>query len=82
MPSITVFVGESGEVMGTQAAAGDLVGPPLVDQAPKPFQVAVVTVTREGVIEALRPTSLMFREEKTAPIAALPGRALAREQIE
>jgi outer membrane protein assembly factor BamB len=79
MPSITVFVGESGEVMGTQAAAGDLVGPPLVDQAPKPFQVAVVTVTREGVIEALRPTSLMFREEKTAPIAALPGRALARE---
>ena len=82
MPSITVFVGESGEIMGTQAAAGDLVGPPLVDQAPKPFQVAVVTVTREGVVEALRPTSLMFREEKTAPIAALPGRALAREQIE
>jgi hypothetical protein len=68
--------------MGTQAAAGDLVGPPLVDQAPKPFQVAVVTVTREGIIEALRPTSLMFREEKVAPIAALPGRALAREQIE
>jgi outer membrane protein assembly factor BamB len=82
MPSITVFVGESGEVMGTQAATGDLAGPPLVDHAPKPFQVALVTVTREGVVEALRPTSLMFREGKTAPIAALPGRALAREQIE
>ena len=82
MPAVTVFVGETGEVMGMQAAAGDLVGPPLVDRAPKPFRVALVTVTREGVVEALRPASLMFREEKTAPVAALPGRALARERIE
>jgi hypothetical protein len=34
------------------------------------------------VVEALRPTSLMFREEKIAPVAALPGHALSRERIE
>ena len=82
MPAITVFVGETGDVMGTQAATGDLVGAPLVDPAPKPFHVALVTITREGVVEALRPASLMFREEKIAPVAALPGRTIAREQID
>jgi outer membrane protein assembly factor BamB len=81
MPSITVFVGETGEVMGTQGAAGDLIGPPLVDPAPKPLRVALVTITREGVVEALRPTSLMYREGKSAPVIELPGRALARERI-
>jgi hypothetical protein len=44
--------------------------------------VALVTITREGVVEALRPASLMFREEKIAPVAALPGRTIAREQID
>ncbi|HEY5618154.1 MAG TPA: PQQ-binding-like beta-propeller repeat protein [Vicinamibacterales bacterium] len=82
MPSITVFNGETGEVIGTQAAAGDLIGPPLIDPAPKPFHVALVTITREGVVEALRPTALMFREEKAVPVSALPGRALARERLE
>ncbi|MGH9254720.1 MAG: PQQ-binding-like beta-propeller repeat protein [Vicinamibacterales bacterium] len=82
MPAITVFVGETGAVMGTQTAAGDLIGPPLVDPAPKPFRVAIITITREGVVEALRPTSLMFREEKAVAVSALPGRALARERIE
>jgi hypothetical protein len=41
--------------------------------------VAVVTITREGVVEALRPSALMFREDKTEPVPALPGRPLARE---
>jgi hypothetical protein len=76
------YVGETGEVMGTQAAAGDLIGAPLIDPAPKPFRVAFVTITREGVVEAWRPASLMFREEKAAPIGALPGRTLARERVE
>jgi len=82
LPAITVFVGETGEVMGTQAAAGDLIGAPLIDPEPKPFRVAFVTITREGVVEAWRPASLMFREEKAAPIGALPGRTLARERVE
>lgn len=82
MPAITVFVGETGAVMGTHAAQGDLAGPPLVDAAPKPFRVAFVTVTREGVVEAFRPTALMFRETASVPVTALPGRALGRERID
>jgi PQQ-like domain len=79
MPAITVFVGRTGEIMGTQAAAGDLVGPPLIDPAPKPFRVSLVSITREGVVEALRPAGLMFRETALVPMTGLPGRAVARE---
>lgn len=82
MPAITVFVGETGAVMGTHAAKGDLAGPPLVDPAPKPFQVAFVTITREGVVEAFRPTAMMFRETAPVSMKVLPGRALGRERID
>ena len=82
MPAITVFVGQTGAVMGTQAAAGDLVGPPLIDPAPKPFQVSLVSITREGVVEALRPAGLMFREAALIPMTALPGRSLVRERLQ
>jgi hypothetical protein len=82
MPAITVFVGETGAVMGTHAAPGDLAGPPLVDPHLRPFRVALVTVTREGVVDAFRPAELMFREAAAAPVSALPGRALGRERVE
>lgn len=82
MPAITVFVGETGAVMGTHAAQGDLVGPPLMDPAPHPFRVAFVTITREGVVEALRPAAMMFRETAPVPVAVLPGRAVARERVD
>ena len=81
MPAITVFVGQTGAVQGTQAAAGDLVGPPLIDSAPKPFRVSLVSITREGVVEALRPARLMFREALLVPLTALPGRTVARERL-
>lgn len=82
MPAMTVFVGETGEVMGTHAAAGNLVGAPLVDPVLKPSRVALVTITREGVVEALRPAGVMFREAALVPIATMPGRALARERTQ
>jgi outer membrane protein assembly factor BamB len=82
MPAATVFVGRTGEVMGTQAAAGVLVGPPLVDPAPRPFRVSMVSITREGVVEAVRPAALMFRETALLPMTALPGRTVARERIQ
>ena len=81
MPAVTVFVGETGAVMGTYAA-GDLVGAPLVDSVLKPFRVALVTITREGVVEALRPIGVMFREAALVPVTALPGRPLPRERIQ
>jgi hypothetical protein len=79
MPAVTVFVGTTGEVMGT-LTAGDLAGPPLVDPLPRPSRVALVTITREGVIQALRPSALLFREGETEPVPVLPGRQLPREQ--
>ena len=82
MPAVTVFIGQTGAVMGTQGAAGDLVGPPLVDRMPKPFRVSLVTITREGVVEALRPAGLMFREAALVPLTALPGRPVAREKLQ
>ena len=82
MPAITVFVGETGEVMGTHVAAGNLVGGPLVDPVLRPFRVAVVTITREGVVEALRPVGVMFREAALVPVTAMPGRTLARERLQ
>jgi outer membrane protein assembly factor BamB len=80
MPALTVFVSETGTVLGTHAAPGDLAGPPLVDPAVRPFRVAFVTVTREGLVDAFRPAGLMFRETAAVPVSALPGRGLAREQ--
>jgi outer membrane protein assembly factor BamB len=82
LPAVTVFVGRTGEVMGTQAAGGDLVGPPLVDAAPRPFRVSIVSITREGVVEALRPAGLMFRETALLPMTVLPGRPIARERLQ
>jgi outer membrane protein assembly factor BamB len=81
MPAITVFVGLTGAVQGTQAAAGDLIGPPLIDPAPKPFRVSIVSITREGVVEALRPAGLMFRETALVPPTGLPGRPVARDRL-
>lgn len=82
MPAISVFIGETGEVMGTHPAAGNLLGAPLVDPVLKPFRVALVTITREGVVEALRPTGILFREAALVPMPALPGRTLARERLQ
>ena len=81
MPAVTVFIGETGVVMGTHGAAGNLVGTPLVDPVLKPFRVGLVTITREGVVEALRPTGIMFREAALVPITLLPGKPLARERM-
>ena len=81
MPAVTVFVGKTGAVMGTHAA-GNLVGAPLVDPVLKPFRVALVTITREGVVEALRPAGVVFREAALTPLPAFPGRRIARERLQ
>jgi len=80
MPAFTAFIGDTGAVMGAHAP-GNLVGGPLLDAALKPFQVAIVTITREGVVEALRPAGMMFREAATLPLTVVPGRMLNRERF-
>lgn len=80
MPAVTVLVGETGAVMGTHAP-GNLIGPPIVDPAPTAFDVAMVTMTSEGVVQALRPAGMMFREAATVSLSTLPGRVLSRESV-
>jgi outer membrane protein assembly factor BamB len=81
-PAVTSFVSSTGADQGSFVAGGELVGPPLVDPEPRPFRVALVTITREGVVEALRPRGLTFRETALVPLRALPGRALARDRMQ
>lgn len=80
MPAITAFVGRTGEAMGTYAASGYLIGPPLIDTTLDPMRVSFVTITREGVVEAMRSTGLTLREAAGTPMTALPGRQVARER--
>jgi hypothetical protein len=82
MPALTVFVGLDGTAMGTHAVEGDLVGAPLIDTSAPPGQVALVTITREGVVDAMRPAGLLFREGATTPVAVLPGRTVPRERLD
>lgn len=81
-PAMTVFVGKTGELMGSYIAPGNLIGPPLIDVVPKPFRVSFVTITREGVVEALRSSGLNFREPAAVAFPALPGRQVARERLD
>lgn len=81
-PAVTTFVGTTGEAQGTFVAGGEPIGPPLIDAALKPFRVALVTITREGVVEALRPAGMTFREATLVPLRALPGLALARDRLQ
>jgi outer membrane protein assembly factor BamB len=80
-PAVAAFVARTGDVMGTYIASGHLIGAPLIDSAAKPFKVSLVTITREGVVEALRSTGLNFREAVATPFTQLPGRPVARERL-
>lgn len=68
-----------GQTAGSSGAPVEIIGPPLVDPAMRPFRVSLVLVWRDGRVTGLRPTSMLFREPAPAPFTALPGRVLARE---
>jgi outer membrane protein assembly factor BamB len=88
-PALTVFAGKTGGLMGTYAALSPsgatqtLLGPPLIDPALTPFTVTIVAITRDGLVEGLRSTGLMFREPPVTAFGtsfpALPGRPIMRE---
>jgi hypothetical protein len=73
------FVGKTGESMGSYVAPGPLIGAPLIDTTLDPMRVSFVTITREGVVEAMRSSGLTLREAAGTPLAALPGRHISRE---
>jgi outer membrane protein assembly factor BamB len=78
-PSLSTFDALTGNPVNTYAAPGELEGEPLVDPDLRPFRVAVVVVTRDGRVVALRPQSTAFREAPAVPLTTLPGKPLTRE---
>jgi outer membrane protein assembly factor BamB len=78
-PRVDAYDGKTGAPLGTLTASTDLEGAPLIDTTPKPFEVSVVVLTREGRLSALRPIGLMFPEPALVPLPKLPGRELPRE---
>ena len=81
-PRLDAYMGKTGAVVGMFAATTDLQGVPLIDTTPAPFEVALVALTRDGGVTALRPTKLMFPEPALVPLIKLPGRELPRERLQ
>jgi len=79
-PAMTAFVARTGEASGSYISTGHLIGAPLIDTPLRPFRVSFVTITREGVVEALRSAALTFRDAAAAPLPSLPGRQISRER--
>jgi outer membrane protein assembly factor BamB len=78
-PTLTAFSGIDGAPIGTFPGTGALHGSPLLDRDPKPFGVGIVLVQRNGQVAGLSSVGLLFREQVTVPLLALPGRTLQRE---
>jgi outer membrane protein assembly factor BamB len=79
-PRVDAYNGRTGAALGSFVALTDLKGAPVIDTTPKPFDVAIVTLTREGRLSALRPTGLMFPDPPLVPLSRLPGRELAPDR--
>jgi outer membrane protein assembly factor BamB len=81
-PVLSTFVAKDGKPVSTWVAPANalLQGEPLVD-LPEPFRVNIVVLLRDGRILGLRSTAMLFRSPPPVPLAALPGRPLAREDI-
>ena len=80
-PRIDAFVGKTGEALGSYTAPTDLEGVPAIDPNLEPFQVAIVSLTRDGQITALRPTRMMLPDPPLAPLLTVPGRELPPERL-
>ncbi len=75
-PRVDAYNGRTGVALGTLSAPTDLEGAPVIDTTPAPYDVAIVALTREGRLSALRPTGLMFPDPPLVPLPRLPGREL------
>jgi outer membrane protein assembly factor BamB len=81
---IDAFAAKTGAPVGMYQPppGGDLEGSPLIDGDLKPYQVAMVVITRDGRVIGLKPSAMLLPEPAVVPFAAdLPGRRLERERI-
>lgn len=81
---IDAFAAKTGMLVGTYQPppGGDVQGPPLVDPDLKPYQVAMVVITRDGRAIGLKPSAMLLPEPPNVAFTTeLPGRKLERERI-
>jgi outer membrane protein assembly factor BamB len=80
-PRLDAYVGKTGAVLGNYTAPTDIEGVPAIDPNLQPYQVAIVSLTRDGRITALRPTRMMLPDPPLVPLLELPGRELPPERL-
>jgi outer membrane protein assembly factor BamB len=79
---IDAFAADTGAAAGTYMPPADIIASPLIDPALKPYEVAMVVITRDGRALGLRPSAMALPEPMNVPFATeLPGRRLERERL-
>jgi len=78
---IDAFAAKNGAASGMYMPPSDLQGGPLIDPDLRPYQVAMVVITRDGRAIGLKPSAMLLPEPMSVPFAELPGRRLERERI-
>jgi outer membrane protein assembly factor BamB len=77
---IDAFAAKNGAASGMYTPPSDLQGGPLIDPELRPYQVAMVVITRDGRAIGLKPSAMLLPEPMNVPFAELPGRRLERER--
>ena len=78
---IDAFAAKNGAAAGMYMPPSDLQGAPLIDPDLRPYQVAMVVITRDGRVLGLKPSAMLLPEPMNTPFPELPGRHLERERI-
>jgi outer membrane protein assembly factor BamB len=78
---IDAFAAKNGAASGMYIPPSDLQGGPLIDPDLRPYQVAMVVITRDGRVIGLKPSAMLLPEPMNVPFTELPGRRLERERI-
>jgi outer membrane protein assembly factor BamB len=79
-PQVDAYNGKTGAALGSLTTTAELEGNALIDEDAKPFTIAVVTLTRDGRVSALRPIALMFPDPPLTPLMKLPGREVTADR--
>jgi outer membrane protein assembly factor BamB len=82
---LSTFNAKTGAALSNYDASLDLgrakyLPPTLVTPDLRPFSVAFVVISSDGRATGQRPVAMMFRDPPLEPLAALPGKPLAREK--
>jgi outer membrane protein assembly factor BamB len=84
-PPLATFNAKTGAPLATFDVVPELqrakfLAPVLIAPTLKPFTVSLVILTSDGRATGHKSVAMLFREQPLAPLTALPGRPLTREQ--